>query len=70
MIAHVELEEPDIPILLHGEEGSTWPLFDLAVELGLATRIGLEDTLLLPDGSIAPGNAALVRAAVGRMRGV
>lgn len=70
MIAHVELEEPDISILLHGEDGSTWPLLDLAVELGLATRIGLEDTLLLPDGSIAPGNAALVRAAVGRMRRV
>ena len=70
MIAHVRLEEPDLPILLHGEEGSTWPVFDLAVELGLESRIGLEDTLLLPDGSTAPGNAALVRAAVGRMRGV
>lgn len=70
MIAHIELEEPGIPILLHGEEGSTWPAFDVAVELGLASRIGLEDTLLLPDGSTAPGNAALVRAAVGRMRGV
>lgn len=70
MIAHVELEEPDLPILLHGEEGSTWPVFDLAVELGLASRIGLEDTLLLPDGAPAPGNAALVRAAVARMRGV
>ncbi|NJI59369.1 hypothetical protein HCX50_08020 [Microbacterium oxydans] len=70
MIAHVSLEEPDLPVLLHGEEGSTWPVFDLAVELGLDSRIGLEDTLLLPDGSSAPGNAALVRAAVQRMRGV
>ncbi len=70
MIAHVRLEEPDIPILLHGEERSTWPVYDLAVELGLAARIGLEDTLLLPDGSAAPGNAALVRVALERMRGV
>ncbi|WP_426171462.1 3-keto-5-aminohexanoate cleavage protein [Microbacterium sp. DWRC1-3] len=70
MIAHVELEEPDLPILLHGEEGSTWPVFDLAVEFGVASRIGLEDTLLLPDGATAPGNAALVRAAVARLRGV
>ncbi|MDF2509942.1 MAG: hypothetical protein K0Q52_3801 [Microbacterium sp.] len=69
MIAHVSLEEPELPILLHGEEGSTWPVFDFAVELGLDVRIGLEDTLLLPDGSSAPGNAALVRAAVERMRG-
>jgi uncharacterized protein (DUF849 family) len=70
MIAHVELEEPGVPILLHGEEGSTWPAFDVAVQGGCDSRIGLEDTLLLPDGSTAPGNAALVRAAVGRMRGV
>lgn len=70
MIAHVSLEEPDLRILLHGEEGSTWPVFDLAVEFGLDVRIGLEDTLLLPDGSSAPGNAALVRAAGERMRGV
>ena len=70
MIAHVQLEEPDRPILLHGEEGSTWPVFDLAVEFGLPSRIGLEDTLLLPDGTTAPGNAALIRAAVARMRGV
>jgi uncharacterized protein (DUF849 family) len=70
MIAHVQLEEPDLPILLHGEEGSTWPVFDLAVEFGLDSRIGLEDTLLLPDGANAPGNAALVRAAIGRLRGV
>ena len=70
MIAHVELEEPGVPVLLHGEEGSTWPAFDVAVQGGWDSRIGLEDTLLLPDGSTAPGNAALVRAAVGRMRGV
>jgi len=27
-------------------------------------RIGMEDTLLMPDGSTAPDNAALVSAAV------
>ena len=31
---------------------------------GVQTRIGMEDTLLLPDGSTAPDNAALVSAAV------
>lgn len=64
LIAHVGREEPGIPILLHGEERSTWPAIELAVERGLASRIGLEDTLTLPDGRTAPGNAALVRAAV------
>ncbi|MEV4342512.1 3-keto-5-aminohexanoate cleavage protein [Streptomyces sp. NPDC049590] len=52
------------PVLLHGEEGGTWPVFRLAVRLGLATRIGLEDTLLLPDGRRAGSNARLVAEAV------
>ena len=30
----------------------------------MQTRIGMEDTLKLPDGSVAPDNAALVSAAV------
>lgn len=63
LIAHVRLEDSEVPILLHGEQNSAWPAFTLAVELGLASRIGLEDTLALPDGRIAPDNAALVRSA-------
>ncbi|MFC9156032.1 3-keto-5-aminohexanoate cleavage protein [Streptomyces bauhiniae] len=50
------------PVLLHGEDGGTWPVLRLAGRLGLATRIGLEDTLLLPDGQRAPSNAQLVTA--------
>ncbi|MER6258612.1 3-keto-5-aminohexanoate cleavage protein [Streptomyces sp900105245] len=50
------------PVLLHGEEGGTWPVLRLAGRLGLATRIGLEDTLLLPDGRRAASNAELVAA--------
>jgi len=64
LVAHVRAEEADIPLLLHGEERSAWPALALAAELGIATRIGLEDTILLPDGRPAPDNAALVRAAV------
>ncbi|MFG2942815.1 3-keto-5-aminohexanoate cleavage protein [Streptomyces sp. NPDC048282] len=52
------------PVLLHGEEGGTWPVLRLAGRLGLATRIGLEDTLLLPDGERALSNAELVREAL------
>jgi uncharacterized protein (DUF849 family) len=51
-------------VLLHGEGSSCWPALHYAAERGLATRIGLEDTLNLPDGSLAPGNLALVRAAL------
>ena len=52
------------PTLLHGLDESCWPLLEHAGVRGVQTRIGMEDTLSLPDGSTAPGNAALVSAAV------
>jgi uncharacterized protein (DUF849 family) len=53
-----------VPVLLHGEGSSCWPALRHAADRGLATRIGLEDTLELPDGTLAPDNRALVEAAV------
>ena len=44
------------PRLLHGVDATAWPLVDVARARGYGTRIGLEDTLTLPDGAIAPGN--------------
>lgn len=58
-----ELKPYGGPVLLHGEEGGAWPVLRLAADLGLDTRIGLEDTLVLPDGAAARDNAELVRAA-------
>ena len=55
--------DSSVPILLHGEQDACWPLIEHAGRLGLPTRIGLEDTLVRPDGSPAAGNAELVRAA-------
>lgn len=52
------------PVLLHAEGPATWPILAEAVRRGLHSRIGLEDTLRLPDGALAPGNADLVAAAV------
>jgi uncharacterized protein (DUF849 family) len=52
-----------VPVLLHGEGSSCWPALRYAAHHRLAARIGLEDTLELPDGSPAPDNLALVRAA-------
>ncbi|MFJ9083849.1 3-keto-5-aminohexanoate cleavage protein [Streptomyces sp. NPDC102384] len=51
------------PVLLHGEGAAAWPILHFAASRRLDTRIGLEDALHLPDGSPAPSNAALVRAA-------
>jgi len=64
LLALIEQEDLREPILLHGLDASCWPLLAHAGLRGLQTRIGLEDTLLLPDGSVAPGNAELVGAAV------
>jgi uncharacterized protein (DUF849 family) len=48
------------PRLHHGEEEATWPVLVQAIALGREVRIGLEDTLLRPDGTMAGGNADLV----------
>jgi len=52
-----------IPRLLHGIDRTAWPMIGEAARRGLQTRIGFEDTVLLPDGAPAPSNAALVTAA-------
>lgn len=57
-----------VPVLLHGEGSSCWPALRYAAGRRLATRIGLEDTLELPDGSPAPDNLALVGAALDLLR--
>jgi uncharacterized protein (DUF849 family) len=54
---------PGVPVLLHGEGAAAWPVLREAGRRGLDARIGLEDTLVLPDGRPAPDNAALVTAA-------
>jgi uncharacterized protein (DUF849 family) len=37
----------------------------VAAKARLSTRVGLEDGCLMPDGTMAAGNAALVTAALG-----
>lgn len=57
-----------VPRLLHGTDATAWPLLDEAARRGWATRAGLEDMLLLPDGALALDNAAIVREAARRVR--
>ncbi|HEY6780522.1 MAG TPA: 3-keto-5-aminohexanoate cleavage protein [Thermoleophilaceae bacterium] len=52
------------PRLHHGSGDATWAVIAQAGELGRDLRIGLEDVLTLPNGDLAPDNAALVGAAV------
>ena len=49
--------------LLHGFEAAAWVFIELAAKRGYDTRVGLEDTLELPDGTCARDNAELVAAA-------
>jgi uncharacterized protein (DUF849 family) len=52
-----------LPRVQHGHDAAVWPLLEDALAHGYDVRIGLEDTLLMPDGSRARGNAELVAAA-------
>jgi uncharacterized protein (DUF849 family) len=52
------------PVLLHGEEQAAWPVLRRAQAMGLDTRIGLEDTLTLSDGTPVSSSADLIRAAL------
>lgn len=64
LLARIRRAQSPAPVLLHGLDDSCWPLLAHAGGLGLQTRIGMEDTLLLPDGSRATDNADLVAAAL------
>ena len=47
------------PRLQHGDGEATWILIEDAARRGLDTRVGLEDTIHDPDGSVTAGNEAL-----------
>lgn len=57
------------PRVHHGEGSATWAVLRQAVRLRHGIRIGLEDTLVLPDGTRASSNADLVAAAAALQQG-
>lgn len=57
-----------VPRLHHAGGIATWAVLDRALERGRDVRVGLEDTLVLPDGRPARDNAELVAAAVAMAR--
>ena len=56
----------ELPRVLHGVAETVWPLLGRAARSDYGSRVGLEDTFCLPDGSLARDNAALVSAARAR----
>jgi uncharacterized protein (DUF849 family) len=53
----------DLEQVHHGDGVASWAVNARALARGHGIRTGLEDTTVLPDGSLAAGNADLVRAA-------
>ena len=62
--AIAELIPTGVPQLWHGYGERTWEVLAAAADVGVDTRVGLEDVLVLPDGRPATDNAVLVAAAV------
>jgi uncharacterized protein (DUF849 family) len=62
--AIAELIPAGIPQLWHGYGERTWDVLAAAAAAAHDVRVGLEDTLVLPDGATASSNAELVRSAV------
>ncbi|HWF52009.1 MAG TPA: 3-keto-5-aminohexanoate cleavage protein [Solirubrobacteraceae bacterium] len=62
--AIAELIPDGVPQLWHGYDERTWEVIAAATAAAIDVRVGLEDTLVLPDGSVAAGNAELVAAAM------
>lgn len=58
----LEESSVDLPILLHGYDETMWPLYRRSLELGVDARLGLEDGVTLPDGSLAADNSDIIRA--------
>ena len=56
------------PVLLHGLDTTVWQFVQLARRHRWSTRVGLEDGLHLPDGTVTPDNMTLVSAAVSIFR--
>jgi uncharacterized protein (DUF849 family) len=64
----LDAETIELPRLLHGTEATAWPMMDEAIAREYGVRVGLEDTLLMPDGKMAKDNAELLTEAVRRVR--
>jgi uncharacterized protein (DUF849 family) len=56
------------PRVWHGDDRATWAVVDAAIAAGRDIRVGLEDSLVDPDGSPAPTNAEQVKRVVARAR--
>ena len=64
----LESAKVEVARVLHGTEATSWPMMEEAIIRGYGVRIGLEDTVTMPDGSVARDNVELVAEAVRKVR--
>ena len=64
ILALLEENAVDLPILLHGYDATVWPIYEDSLKHGFDARIGLEDGCLLPSGDVCDCNHALIQQAV------
>lgn len=64
MAAMIREAGVELPLLYHGYDETSWPMVRAAIADGAEIRIGFEDDTTMPDGSPAPSNAAMIRAAL------
>ena len=62
--AIAEIVPEGVPQLWHGYGMSTWSVVAAGAAAGHDVRVGLEDSLVLPDGRIAQDNVELVTTAI------
>lgn len=60
---HINNCKIKLPFLLHGFNKTCWDLLELAFRKNYETRIGFEDTLILPNGKNAKSNMELMEQA-------
>ncbi len=63
-VLEAEASPLNLPRVLHGTEATAWPMVQEALTRGYGVRIGLEDTLVMPDGTMASDNVHLLAEAV------
>jgi uncharacterized protein (DUF849 family) len=63
-----QVEPLGLPVLVHGRDADAWSVLDYGALLEHHVRMGLEDTLQMPDGRTAKNNAELIAMARRRQR--
>lgn len=63
IISVLKQHDVALPLLLHGFDQTVWPLYRKSQTLAIDARLGFEDGVHLPDGSVAADNRDIIHVA-------